>query len=93
MYAIRSYYGLAEEQGLTLIPPFDDVDVIAGQGTIGRELLEQDTRLTHVFVPTARTWLCGTPRNRWPNRSRHAMARSATSGAMDSSGSRPSASP
>ncbi len=42
---------LAEERGLTLIPPFDDVDVIAGQGTIGRELLEQDTRLTHVFVP------------------------------------------
>ncbi len=41
---------LAEEHGYTLIPPYDDVDVIAGQGTIGRELLEQDTRLTHVFV-------------------------------------------
>ena len=42
---------LAQEHNLTLIPPFDDGDVIAGQGTIGRELLEQDTRLTHVFVP------------------------------------------
>jgi len=42
---------LASEQGFTLIPPFDDADVIAGQGTIGRELLEQDTRLTHVFLP------------------------------------------
>ena len=42
---------LSAEHGYTLIPPFDDVDVIAGQGTIGRELLEQDTRLTHVFVP------------------------------------------
>ena len=42
---------LAQLHGYTLIPPFDDVDVIAGQGTIGRELLEQDTRLTHVFVP------------------------------------------
>lgn len=42
---------LAKEQHLTLIPPFDDEDVIVGQGTIGRELLEQDTRLTHVFVP------------------------------------------
>ncbi|MBR9858757.1 MAG: threonine ammonia-lyase, biosynthetic [Gammaproteobacteria bacterium] len=42
---------LAQEHNLTLIPPFDDEDVIAGQGTIGRELLEQDTRLTHVFVP------------------------------------------
>ncbi|WP_116474638.1 threonine ammonia-lyase, biosynthetic [Zobellella maritima] len=42
---------LAAAQGLTLIPPFDDEEVIAGQGTVGRELLEQDTRLTHVFVP------------------------------------------
>src|SRR5699024_2312614 len=29
---------LAKEQHLTLIPPFDDEDVIVGQGTIGREL-------------------------------------------------------
>lgn len=42
---------LAETEGYTLIPPFDDVEVIAGQGTIGKELLEQDTHLTHVFVP------------------------------------------
>ncbi|PJG58094.1 threonine ammonia-lyase, biosynthetic [Aeromonas cavernicola] len=42
---------LATLEGYTLIPPFDDVEVIAGQGTIGKELLEQDTRLTHVFVP------------------------------------------
>lgn len=41
---------LAEEKGYTMIPPYDDPDVLAGQGTIGRELLEQDTRLTHVFV-------------------------------------------
>ncbi len=32
---------LAKEQGLTLIPPYDDPDVIAGQGTIGLEILEQ----------------------------------------------------
>ena len=42
---------LSETEGYTLIPPFDDVEVIAGQGTIGKELLEQDTHLTHVFVP------------------------------------------
>jgi threonine dehydratase len=42
---------LANEYGYTLIPPFDDCDVIAGQGTIGKELLEQDTRLDAVFVP------------------------------------------
>ncbi len=41
---------LAREEGLTLIPPYDDPDVIAGQGTIARELLEQDSRLTHVFI-------------------------------------------
>ncbi|HEH9400280.1 TPA: threonine ammonia-lyase, biosynthetic [Aeromonas sobria] len=42
---------LAELEGYTLIPPFDDVEVIAGQGTIGKELLDQDIHLTHVFVP------------------------------------------
>jgi len=42
---------LAEREGYTLIPPFDDADVIAGQGTIGKELLEQDMHLDYVFVP------------------------------------------
>ncbi|MEB3225743.1 MAG: threonine ammonia-lyase, biosynthetic [Synechococcus sp.] len=32
---------LAEEQGLTFIHPFDDPEVIAGQGTIGMEILRQ----------------------------------------------------
>ncbi|WP_298068705.1 threonine ammonia-lyase, biosynthetic [uncultured Mailhella sp.] len=41
---------LAREEGLTLIPPYDDPDVIAGQGTAARELLEQNSRLSHVFV-------------------------------------------
>ena len=34
-------YRLAEERGLTFIHPFDDPDVIAGQGTIGLEILRQ----------------------------------------------------
>ena len=42
---------LAVTAGYTLIPPFDDVDVIAGQGTIARELLEQNTHLDYIFVP------------------------------------------
>ncbi|MFO6425182.1 threonine ammonia-lyase, biosynthetic [Motilimonas sp. KMU-193] len=42
---------LAANQGYTLIPPFDDAEVIAGQGTVGKELLQQDTHLTHIFVP------------------------------------------
>ena len=33
---------LVKEQGLTLIHPFDDEDVIAGQGTIGMEILKVD---------------------------------------------------
>ena len=32
---------LCEKDGLTFIHPFDDLDVIAGQGTIGMELLRQ----------------------------------------------------
>ena len=32
---------LCDAQELTFIHPFDDVDVIAGQGTIGLEMLEQ----------------------------------------------------
>jgi threonine dehydratase len=32
---------LAAERGATVIPPFDDPDIIAGQGTVGLELAEQ----------------------------------------------------
>jgi len=40
-----------EETGRTYIHPFDDPLVIAGQGTIGREILEQLPGVTHIFVP------------------------------------------
>ena len=41
-----------KEHGYTYVAPFDDPDVIAGQGTVGKEILEQAPRgLTHVFVP------------------------------------------
>jgi threonine dehydratase len=39
------------QQGLTFIHPFDDPEVIAGQGTIGLELLEQVQDLEAVVVP------------------------------------------
>jgi threonine dehydratase len=43
---------LEKEQGLTFIHPFDDPDVIAGQGTIGMEILDQtDDKIRAVFVP------------------------------------------
>ena len=41
-----------EEHGYTYIAPFDDPDVIAGQGTVGKEILEQAGRdVTAVCVP------------------------------------------
>ena len=42
---------LAEERSLTVIAPFDDYDVMAGQGTLGVELAEQAPQLDLVLVP------------------------------------------
>ncbi len=43
---------LVEERSLTLIHPFNDPEVIAGQGTIGMELLRQHPEPPHaIFVP------------------------------------------
>jgi threonine dehydratase len=41
---------LVKETGATFIPPFNDVDVIAGQGTIAKELLEQLDTIDVIFV-------------------------------------------
>lgn len=42
---------LRDEKGYTFIHPFDDEDVIAGQGTIGLELLDQMKGIDAVVVP------------------------------------------
>jgi len=43
---------LAEQYGYTFIPPFDDPDVIAGQGTVAVEILrQQGGQLDAIFVP------------------------------------------
>lgn len=42
---------LSQEQHMTFIPPFDHPAVIAGQGTLAMELLQQDAHLDRVFVP------------------------------------------
>lgn len=42
---------LCKEQHMTFVHPFDDPDVIAGQGTIGLEILEQLPEVDAVFVP------------------------------------------
>ena len=49
--AYRKALSLRDEEGYTFIHPFDDEDVIAGQGTIGLELLEQLPELDAVIVP------------------------------------------
>jgi threonine dehydratase len=41
----------AEEGGLAFVHPFDDPDVIAGQGTVGLELLDEVPELAMVIVP------------------------------------------
>jgi len=43
---------LEQEKGLTYIPPYDDPDVIAGQGTVAMEMLRQHTGpIDAIFVP------------------------------------------
>jgi len=43
---------IADETGMTSIPPYDHLDVIAGQGTVGLEVLRQAPRdLGSIFVP------------------------------------------
>jgi threo-3-hydroxy-L-aspartate ammonia-lyase len=41
---------LAAERGLTLLPPYDHPDVIAGQGTAVKELLEEVGELDALFI-------------------------------------------
>lgn len=42
---------LAAEQGLAIIPSFDHVDIIAGQGTVGREVLHDWADVEAIVVP------------------------------------------
>jgi threonine dehydratase len=49
--AQREIDRLVREEGLVDIPPFDHPDVIAGQGTIALELLEDRPDLTAIVIP------------------------------------------
>ena len=44
---------LVAEEGLVMVPPFDDAAVIAGQGTIGLELVEDLPEIETVLVPVS----------------------------------------
>ncbi|MFT5082380.1 MAG: threonine dehydratase [Lentisphaeria bacterium] len=50
---------LVEEKGMTYIPPFDDGDVIAGQGTVAMEILRQyPGHIDAIFIPVGGGGLC-----------------------------------
>lgn len=49
--ANESALRLQDERGLTMVHPFDDPYVIAGQGTIGLELMEELPEINTVIVP------------------------------------------
>ena len=40
-----------EENGMTFIPPFDDYRIIEGQGTVGVEILEDQSDVDYLFIP------------------------------------------
>lgn len=42
---------LNEEKHMTFIHPFDDEQVIAGQGTVGMEILNENPDIDVIFVP------------------------------------------
>ncbi len=50
---------LAAERGLTLVHPFDDERVVAGQGTVGLEILEQVPDVEAIIVPVGGGGLIG----------------------------------
>ncbi len=50
--ALVEAHAFAERTGAVLIHPFDHADVVAGQGTVGLEILEQVPDLRTVVVPT-----------------------------------------
>jgi threonine dehydratase len=48
----------AREGGLAFVHPFDDPDIVAGQGTLGLELLEDVPDLAKVVIPVGGGGLC-----------------------------------
>lgn len=49
--AMREVERLARDEGMCFIPPFDDADVIAGQGTLGLEVVDDLPEVAFVLVP------------------------------------------
>lgn len=47
----RRAEALAAERGLAVVPPFDHPRIIAGQGTVGAEILEDQPSVDTIYVP------------------------------------------
>jgi threonine dehydratase len=47
-----------EEQKMVFIPPFDHLKVIEGQGTVGKEILDELSNINYVFIPIGGGGLC-----------------------------------
>lgn len=50
---------VCRELGSTMIPPYDDYDVMAGQGTLGLEIMEQCPDMDYIIVPASGGGLIG----------------------------------
>lgn len=48
---LRAAAEFAQSTGAILIPPFDNIDIITGQGTLGLEILDQVLDLESIIVP------------------------------------------
>lgn len=57
--AMEEVAGAVAHEGMTDVSPFDDPDVIAGQGTIGLELLEDRPDIEMILVPLSGGGLAG----------------------------------
>ena len=51
-------YKLAEEQGLTFVHPFNDLEVATGQGTIAMEIVKELPTVDYILVPIGGGGLC-----------------------------------
>ena len=83
MAAARAH---VEESGATFVHPFEDPDVIAGQGTIGLELVEQLPELETVVIPVGGGGLCFGDRARAPGAEAGREDRRSAGGCVRSAG-------
>lgn len=56
--AMAYAYQLAEENGYTMIHPFNDLDVATGQGTIAMEIIKELPTVDYILVPIGGGGLC-----------------------------------